>query len=220
MTHDTWTDRLSEYVDGELPAGERLALEAHLAECAECRAIVDDLRAVVTTARRLPDLPPARDLWPTIAERTTGVLPFAPRRAPRVAVTWPRLAAAAALFLAIGSGATWFALGGGRTASPAAVATAPSAATTVPVAAAAPRPTDAAVAELEKVLADGRARLDTQTVRVVTENLARIDTAIAEAQRALAADPANVYVSRHLADAERRKLALLRTAARLVQSQS
>ena len=52
------------------------------------------------------------------------------------------------------------------------------------------------------------------------ENLARIDTAIADAERALAADPANVYVSRHLADAEKRKLALLRTAARLVQSQS
>ena len=32
---DVWTDRLSEYLDDELPPGERAALEGHLAQCAE-----------------------------------------------------------------------------------------------------------------------------------------------------------------------------------------
>ncbi len=30
MIQDPWTDRLSEYVDGELPEWERHALESHL----------------------------------------------------------------------------------------------------------------------------------------------------------------------------------------------
>ncbi len=32
--NDQWTDRLSEYLDGELADAERVALEAHLASCA------------------------------------------------------------------------------------------------------------------------------------------------------------------------------------------
>src|SRR3989442_14258264 len=66
---DTWTDRLSEYLDGTLSGSERAALEAHLAGCAACAATLDELRRVVTRARGLEDRPPAADLWPGIAER-------------------------------------------------------------------------------------------------------------------------------------------------------
>ena len=41
---DTWNDRLSEYLDGELTPGERVALEAHLATCRECAATLAELR--------------------------------------------------------------------------------------------------------------------------------------------------------------------------------
>jgi anti-sigma factor RsiW len=219
MMHDPWTDRLSEYVDAELAPTERAACEAHLRACADCRAVVADLRGLVAAARALPGLPPSRDLWPAIAAQTQDVVPLASRR-PRALPSWVRLAAAAALFLALGSAATWLALSPRGGTAPA-VATGPVATTAAArPAAAATRGTDAAVAELEQVLAAGSARLDTQTVRVVAENLARIDSAIAEAHRALESDPSNVYVSRHLAGAEKRKLALLRTAVRLVQSQS
>ena len=51
--NDQWTDRLSEYVDGELAAGERTALEAHLATCAECRATLEELRRVVPVVEAL-----------------------------------------------------------------------------------------------------------------------------------------------------------------------
>jgi len=74
----------------------------------------------------------------------------------------------------------------------------------------------AAVADLERVLAEGRGRLDTTTVRVIEQNLAAIDRAIAEAQRALDADSANLYLNSHLAETMRRKLDLLRQAAALV----
>jgi hypothetical protein len=74
----------------------------------------------------------------------------------------------------------------------------------------------AAVADLERVLADGRGQLDSTTVRIIELNLAAIDQAIAQAQRALDADPANLYLNTHLAATMRRKLDLLRQAAALV----
>jgi hypothetical protein len=76
----------------------------------------------------------------------------------------------------------------------------------------------AAVADLERVLARGRGQLDTATVRVIQQNLAVIDKAIAQAQQALAADPANLYLNSHLAETMRRKLDLLRQAATLVHA--
>ena len=74
----------------------------------------------------------------------------------------------------------------------------------------------AAVADLERVLASGRGQLDTTTIRVIEQNLAAIDRAIAQAQHALDADPANLYLNTHLAETMRRKLDLLRQAAALV----
>ncbi len=74
---------------------------------------------------------------------------------------------------------------------------------------------DAAVAELEQVIDDTRDQLDTATVRVIEENLMKIDRAIAQAQRALAQDPASVYLSEHLAATMQQKLEFLRRTARL-----
>ena len=33
--HEEWTDQLSDYLDGELSADERAAVEAHLRGCAD-----------------------------------------------------------------------------------------------------------------------------------------------------------------------------------------
>ncbi len=74
----------------------------------------------------------------------------------------------------------------------------------------------AAVADLERVLAEGRGKLDSTTVKIIEKNLAAIDRAIAEAQRALDADSGNLYLNTHLAETMRRKLDLLRQAAALV----
>jgi hypothetical protein len=71
---------------------------------------------------------------------------------------------------------------------------------------------DAAVAQLQAALVAGRGLLDTSTVRVLQENLAIIDRAIAQARAALAADPGNAYLNLHLAQTMRTKLELLRRA--------
>ncbi|MGH7566093.1 MAG: anti-sigma factor family protein, partial [Gemmatimonadota bacterium] len=49
------TEKLSEYIDDELPAGERAEIEAHLAGCLDCARIVEDLRAVVNAAQAVMD---------------------------------------------------------------------------------------------------------------------------------------------------------------------
>src|SRR5262249_33104452 len=74
---------------------------------------------------------------------------------------------------------------------------------------------DAAVSDLEQALKQGRGRLDAATVAIVEHHLPIIAQAKQPAGAALAADPANTYLSGHLVEARRRKLDLLRRAAAL-----
>jgi hypothetical protein len=216
---DQWTDRLSEYLDGELDPVERAALETHMAGCPECAEILAGLRRVVAVARALEDRPPSADLWSGVAAgigaggSTIRRPAERPRR--RLSFSVPQLLAAG-IALMVASGGTAWMLHPGVPSAPVAVS---------PVAAPAVHPVstgtyDAAVADLERLLAAGRGRLDTTTVRVLEENLATIDRAIAQAQQAVAADSANLYLNSHLAATMRRKLDLLRQAAALVAAVS
>lgn len=79
---------------------------------------------------------------------------------------------------------------------------------------------DAAVAELQQVLHDHRADLDTSTVRILEQNLAIIDRALDEARSALENDPSNPYLNGHLAEQMLRKVRLLQKAADVVTAHS
>jgi len=217
---DQWTDRLSEYLDGELTGPERTTLEAHVASCDACRTTLDELRRVVTNARALDDRPPTVDLWPAIATRIglaarSKVRPLARR----FAFTVPQLAAASVVLALLSGGAAWLI---GRRGTPTPPVQAFERTATVLNASAYPGdPRYAAqVADLERALARGRGQLDTATVRVIERNLRIIDRAIRGAQSALAADPANSYLNLHLAQEMRRKLELLRQAATLAGARS
>ena len=215
MTQDNWTDRLSEYLDGTLAVGERAALEAHLAGCTACAATLEELRRVVARARALDDRPPPADLWPQIA---AGIGRAAPPRARRqLAFTVPQLIAASVALIILSGGTTWLVRSRAVTAT--SVAIAPPQAQWLT---AADRRYETTVAELQGALVEGRrtGRLDSTTVRILERNLATIDTAIAQARRALAADPGSAYLNHHLADTMRRKLELLRQATALTGTQS
>jgi anti-sigma factor RsiW len=215
---DVWTARLSEYVDGDLPADERVALERHLPECAECQDTIADLRRIQSLASTLGTREPARDLWPGIqrrigeAERAPGVLPF--RR--RWAFTVPQLAAAAVLMMVVGAGTATLALRGRGAPAPGAVPVAIGSPTVQPAAFAGTTSYDAAIADLERVLADHGDDLDSATVRVLRQSLETIDRAILQARAALESDPSDPYLNAHLADTMRRKLNLMRRAATMV----
>jgi hypothetical protein len=229
---DRWTDRLSEYLDGGLEVAERAELEAHLAECEECAATLEQLRRVVARAQALEDRPPQNDLWSGIAERigatsagaeVTNIESHRQRRRARIrdrrlSFSVPQLAAAG-IALMIMSGGIGLLLS--RSAGPAGdMVTSANPVGTVAIPATSPgipavANYDAAVVDLEKVIEESRDQLDTMTVRIIEENLLIIDRAIAQAQRALAQDPASVYLNEHLAATMHQKLEFLRRAAQM-----
>ena len=224
MNNDDWTDRLSDYVDDELSVEDRSAVDAHLAGCADCRQVLRELRAVANRAGSLPDAGPDNDLWPGVAAEIQA----SPRREPRVfqmrpsrrfSFTLPQLVAAGLALMVLSGGLVWMArLGGDRTDFPSIAAETPATGAAAPGAVPATFADahyDEAIADLQQTLDAGRARLDPGTVAVLERNLVAIDRAIEQCRHALAADPANGYLSEHLAAAKRRKLALLRRATAL-----
>lgn len=233
-SHDAIVDRLSDYLDGEdLQPADRAAIDAHLAACGECRTTLDELRAVAACAGRLPERAPEADLWPGIEARVRGtsrLLPFHRAAARRFTFTLPQLVAAGLALMVLSGGMVWLARAGDPRASlPTIVAQgdAPddgaAAAGDTDGAAVAPASFadsyyDQAVADLEKTLAESRSRLDPETVRILEDNLASIDTAIEQSRKALRNDPANVYLNNHFAAYRNRKLALLRRATALATS--
>jgi anti-sigma factor RsiW len=237
---DRWLDRLSDYLDGEMSETERREMEQHLFACTECATALEGLRNVVSRARALEPLPPASDLWPEIARRigvasTSGgegsgsanVVDLQARRVARrrLSFSLPQLAAASLILMLVSGSAVWLLNRLGHETSPVQVAQTggPPAPTggAVPASAApagalpagfAESQYDAAVADLERALQQGRSRLDPKTVTVIERNLQTIDRAIVEARQALAADPASVYLNDYLARTMRKKLDLLRQA--------
>lgn len=182
-------ERLSEYVDSELDAAERAALEEHLTGCAECRGAVSGLRRVQEWLRSdgiRPTDAPTNAEWLAIAGRIKRR-----RRLRAMGIGAGLLAAAALAVLVIGRP-------GPDVGNPSSTYV-------------------RATADLEAVLRDNRSRLQPETVRALERSLMMIDTALGQAQRALAADPANDYVMRSIDRLRDERLATLRDAVALAQ---
>jgi anti-sigma factor RsiW len=234
------TDQLSAYLDDDLEARERAAVDAHLRTCAACAAELDGLRELVGHAGGIPayDTAPSRDLWSGIKARidapaAANVASFADaasRRVTserRVSLSFVQLAAAAVLLIAVSGSLAWIVRG--RT--PGAAPEAGSVQGSVIQAEVEPqtaggdvRPVnfadaqyDAAVSDLERALEERRNDLNPRTVEILERNLKLIDAAIAQARQALEEDPANTYLNRHLVESRRRKLDLLRRATAITE---
>ena len=57
---------LNEYADGSLGAAERAGVEQHLAACASCRQLVDDLRDILCATGDLEPLDAPVRAWPRL----------------------------------------------------------------------------------------------------------------------------------------------------------
>ncbi len=275
MTMEHWTDRLSEYVDGDLDAATAAAVDQHLVECDECSAIVADLRFIAKSAAALDDVDPPSHVWAGIAaainapvaqhEAGAGVIRMDAHRTSRRSITMsmPQLAAAAIVLLMFG-GAVVASLGPRTERTTVATAASPadtgsnSTAQSAPseddpraavqpatadvrgtparertqprvgssartasrsgTLASSPAPVggyDAAISELESAAGLEDGRLDPNTTRVLRQSMQTIDGAIADAREALATDPANGYLHRHLDRTMKQKLDLLRQASKI-----
>jgi hypothetical protein len=218
---DQWTDRLSGYLDLELAPAERKELESHLQTCAACREILDDLRAVVARAGALEDREPDYDLWPGVREAIGGrkVVELDSRRKParRFSFSLSQLVAAAASLVLVSSGAAWFLSQPSGNQGPVAAGVVSTPVEIQPIGFDRRGRADSAITQLERVLDEESGRLDSATVRILTQNLALIDRAIGQARKALESDPNNPYLNDHLARTMRKKIEVLRRAADLAQ---
>ena len=227
---DVWTDRLSDYIDGELSEADKEMLERHLAGCEECRKTVSTLRAVAARAAELRDRTPDADLWAGISSRIketatddVDAVDIRQRAKSRRQFSFsvPQLLAAGIALMFVSAGSVWLALSDVQQPEPASVAEAPTSGDSEVLLASFDDPGyDAAVAELERLLEAGRDRLDSETVAVLQQSIATIDQAIAEARAALETDPTNFYLSEHLSATMNQKVRLLTQAVRLATSAS
>ena len=173
--------------------------------------MLGELRAVAGRARSLTDVPPARR---SLARRrgrdrcraaTRASCEMRPAR--RFSFTLPQLVAASLALMVLSGGMVWIArLGGERTDFPSRhrVGTSRFAGSPLP-ATFAEAHYDEAIADLQQTLEAERAKLDPETVRVLEQNLAAIDSAIEQCRRALEADPVNRYLTDHLVAAKEEK---------------
>jgi hypothetical protein len=107
---EQFSDRLADYLEGELPEVVRAAMESHVDVCASCGALLADLTALRSDAAALPALQPSRDLWAGIAERIDArVLPLDVPLGQRSVArrTWMRPAVAAAALVLVTAGITY-----------------------------------------------------------------------------------------------------------------
>ena len=229
-SHTHWIDQFSEYLDGNLAAEPRRAVEGHLAGCSSCRSILHDLEALVAEAGTLGDSSPKRDLWPEIAVAIgEGIevapdprddvieLPTArsaPAAQPGISFSAPQLAAASVVLVVASAALTWWA-GPGVASRGVASPLPPVESQTAFVAdVGAPAPELATELEvLEQALEGAWGRLEPNTVRILEKNLGVIERAIEESIRALAVDPGNAFLLEHLDRAYREKATYLREAA-------
>lgn len=227
-THETVLARLDDYVDGLLAETDLREVEAHLDACAGCRAEEAALRALLDDAAALPaELAPGRDLWAGIearirpgAEAETTVRRLVPR-----SVTHPprwALQLAAALALVVSTSLVTIAVvgrGGGDVALAPSVAGAPAGSGAAQTAFAAFQPAEAeyeaAISDLERVLATRRAQLAPETVATLEANLRIIDEAIRQSREALAKDPNSAELARMLSRVYESKVEVLQQAVQI-----
>jgi anti-sigma factor RsiW len=234
---DLQTDVLVDLVDGRLDGAEQRRVERHLEGCAECRALIDDLRSIRAAAFMLDRHEPKPAAWTRLqaaiaAEpaqvadwRSKGMRAFGLTSATgrsEMRTQWPVwLGAAAALILATVIGLLPLM---NREPVPhddaAAVESDGSAEVTVESVTAefeaAEKHYQKAIDDLQTIANKDTGELDPQVASVLQKNLTVIDQAITESRAALKSQPASSNAQNGLFEALRTKVALLQQTVELI----
>ena len=228
---DLQTDVLVDLVDGRLDGAEQRSVERHLEACANCRALVEDLRSIRAAAFMLDRGEPKAETWAGIqaaiateSAATVRAFPIAAkvRRSLREG-GWPVwLGAAAALILATMIGLLPLRNRAPVTHDDAAATAAADADAEVTVEsvtaefAAAEKHYQKAIDDLQTIANKDTGELDPQVAAVLQKNLTVIDQAITESRVALQSQPASSNAQNGLFDALRTKVALLQQTVELI----
>ena len=222
---DLQRDALVDLVDGRLDGAQQRDVERHLESCAQCRALVDDLRSIRAAAFMLDRHEPPAASWTRLQAAVAAeplpkgrVLPIASNHGRSGWAVW--LGAAAALLLATAIGLMPLL---NRPAAPphdgAARGEGDHAATVESVSAefeAAEKHYQKAIDDLQSIANQDTGELDPQVAAVLQKNLTVIDQAITESREALRSQPANASAQSGLFDALRTKVALLQQTVELI----
>ena len=236
---------LNDYVDGSLGPVERSGVDQHVAACASCRQIVEDLRGMLRTAGDLELREPPVRAWPRL-ERAIKLEPGFGGGA-RVAASGARgfqpgggdasgdarlkgsralwvvgLAAAAALVLATVVGMR-DAPAGGTDTPPAAPAGANASITAGEAAQSietelrqAEAHYEKAIKGLEAIANSEQSELDPRIAATLQTNLAVIDQAISESRAAVRSQPASEPAQQSLIEGFKTKIGLLQDTVALI----
>ena len=216
---DLQSDVLVDLVDGRLDPAEQRQIERHLEACAECRALVTDLRSIRASAFMLDRREPPAALWTTLQAAVAAE----PKPRARILMMPNRgnwgvwLGAAAALILATVIGL--LPLLNRNAAAPVAEPEAAAEVTVDSVAAefaAAEEHYQKAINDLQTIATKDTGELDPQVAAVLQKNLTVIDQAITESRAALQTQPSNTNAQDGLFDALRTKVALLQQTVELI----
>ena len=230
MTCDLARDRINELVDGDLDRAARAELDAHLATCASCAALAEDLEVVRRASRSLPTLDPPERVWTAIARQ----LPVqAINRSASRSREWVKVTLAIAAVLRAAVAITMLVRRGRSVESQVAESASP-ATPAQPGPQAGTQSADSAdlkslQSELQQAeshyenaiqkletLAKDRRTLNPQDAAILQKNLLLIDSAIGESRAALKTQPANEMAQESLFEAFRSKIALLQDTISLI----
>lgn len=220
---DLQRDVLVDLVDGRLEPAHQRDIERHLEACADCRALVIDLRSIRASAFMLDRREPGAAVW---AKLQAAVAREPAPRGRLLAIRrslgeggWPGwLGAAAALILATVIGVLPLL---NRNAAPDAADAndAPPEITVESVAAefeAAEQHYQKAIDDLQTIANKDTGELDPDVAAVLQKNLTVIDQAISESRMALRAQPSSTNAQDGLFTALRTKVALLQQTVELI----
>jgi putative zinc finger protein len=233
MTCELARERINELVDGTLDRAARVELDAHLATCAACAELAEDLEIVLRASRSLPPLDPPERVWLSVSRAVAASGAPAATHAPRREWINVTLAVAAVLLAAV---VITLVVRSGRT--PAAGNASGVASSGQPVSGAsaqagAPTTDSAELRSLQselqqaeshyvnaiqklEVLARDRRALNAQDAAILQKNLLVIDSAIGESRAALKAQPTSDMAQESLFEAFRSKIALLQDTISLI----
>lgn len=229
MACEHFAEAISALADGSLDLTDRPRVEAHLEACEDCRALLEDLRALRRSAASLEPVPLPPGLWPRVAAalREQGVREQTDSTWRSGIWQWGAIAAVLVLAVALALMVTW-------TRRP--VPTPETAATHQDEGirpagnAAVPGSVEGVEAELkmaeehyenairglEQVARTNDGALDPQVAATVKRNLEVIDQAIAESRTALNTEPQSQPARESLFEALRRKIVLLQDTIALM----
>jgi anti-sigma factor ChrR (cupin superfamily) len=210
---------LNDYVDGSLGPVERHGVDQHLAACAACRQLVEDLRAILRTAGELELREPPVRAWSRL-ERAIKMENQAPypvsapatrKRATAPVLAW--LAAAAAIVLATAVGLRY---APGRTPGAPPVAAGGAVQSIETELRQAESHYENAIKGLEAIANTEQSELDPRTAATLQKNLAVIDQAISESRAAVRSQPASEPAQQSLIEGFKTKIGLLQDTVALI----